>query len=141
MSDLDTLLDSTLDDLEDLPQFAVFPAGASKCLATLSSKDVNKKPAIELSFKMVESIELVDPQATAPKEGDQSSSLFFLDNEFGRGKFKAIAGYFADYVGSTRLRDIVEGVKDVEVILVSAAKVDKHDDTKIYLEVKELQVV
>jgi len=84
-AEVDNLLDVTLDDLEDLPAFVVFPPGAHLCLATLEQKKIGEKPAVELKLKLVEHIELADGAEEPCAAGDESSSLFFLDNVFGRG--------------------------------------------------------
>lgn len=141
MSTLDDLLDATLDDLEDLPEIKPFTAGAHRCTLSFSSKEVNSKPAVEAEFTYLETVELADPQAVAPKAGDKASSLFFLDNEYGRGKFKKLAAKFSALAGSSNLRTIVETVKDVEIILINSIKVDKSDSTKEYLEIKEVEIL
>jgi hypothetical protein len=143
MSDLDNLLDATLDDLEDLPEFKPFAAGAHSVKASFEGKDVGGKSCIELSFVMIEVLELADPatpEKDIPKEGDQSSTLFFLDNEYGRGNLKKCAAPFAEALNLTSIRDVVEQVKDVECALISTITTDKHDVTKQYLNVKEIQV-
>lgn len=141
MSNLDQLLDATLDDLDDLPEFKAFPAGAHKCLATFGTKEINGKPAATLDFKYVEAIELADPQSVEPKAGDSCNAMFLLDNEYGQGNFKKAAKPFTELVGSTSLRAIVEGVKDVEVILISSLRADKNDADKQYLVIKEIEVI
>ena len=39
------------------------------------------------------------------------------------------------------LREIVEGVKDVECVIISGIRTDKNDPDKHYLNVKEIQVL
>jgi len=150
MSDinLDSLLDSTLDDLNDLPSFKPFPAGAHKLLATLEIKEINNKPAVELGFKYVEPIEFANPEdqaahdaGTGVKAGDTSNTMFILDNEFGQGKLKQCAIPLGEALGTGVLREIIEQTNDMEVIAVTGQRVDKNDKDKVYLVVKELAVV
>ena len=141
MSDLDNLLDATLDDLEDLPEFKPYAAGAHKVLATFESKEINGKPAVELSFKYLECLELANPDEAEPKEGDTSNTMCLLDNEYGRGNLKKLAAPFAEAMGFSSIREIVEGVKDVEVAIVTSLRKDKNNPDKVYLVVKEIQVV
>lgn len=141
MSDLDNLLDATLDDLEDLPSFAPFSAGAHKVLASFSTKEINGKAAVELDFEMVETLELADEQDPMPKQGDKANTMFMLDNEFGRGNLKKCALPFGEALQLGTIREIVEGVQSVECIIVTGLRTDKNDATKKYLQVKELQVV
>lgn len=149
MSDLDNLLDVTLDDLEDLPTFTPFPVGSHRVMATFESKDMGGKLAIELSFTMIETLEYaVEPVEGedgkligATKEGDTSNTLFFMANEFGSGNFKKCAKPFAAAMGFTTTREIVENVKQVECVIITALKQDKRDPEKFYLDVKEIAVV
>jgi hypothetical protein len=142
MSDLDTLLDATLDDLEDLPEYKTYPPGAHKVTATLEAKEINKKPAIELSFKYLEVMELVDADAVAPVAGDESSTLFFLDNEYGRGNLKNALAAFLEFAGADSTnREIVAAVKDVECVILTSYGKNKNDPDKPYLNVKEISVL
>lgn len=141
MSDLDNLLDSTLDDLEDLPSFAPFSAGTHKCLATFDTKEINGKAVIVLSFKMVECLELADPQDKEPAAGDTSNAMFILDNEFGRGNLKKCALPFAESLNLSSVREVIETVKDVECVVITSLRADKNDPDKKYLQVKEIAVI
>ena len=141
MSDLDTLLDSTLDDLEDLPEFKPFSAGTHRCLASFETKEINGKSAVELSLEMVESLELADPQDSMPKQGDKSNTMFMLDNEFGRGALKKAAIPFGEALGVSTIRDIIEQTKSIECVVVTSLRTDKNDASKKYLQVKEIGIV
>ena len=146
MSEVDALLDSTLDDLADLPTFVPYPPGAHQVLATLELKEINSKPAVELSFKYMEAIELVTPateENPGPKQGDTSNTMFMLDNEFGVGNFKKCAKPFGEALQLTVNREIIEAVTDIECVILTSIRTDKKDpnDIKHYLNVKEIKVV
>lgn len=141
MSALDELLDLQLDDLEDLPSFQPFPIGAHRCLATFGTKEISGKPTVTLEFKMLENIEMANSQDEVPKEGDTCGTIFMLDNEYGRGNLKKVSAPFMEALGFKQLRELVEGAKDVEVVLISGLRVDKNDPDKKYIQVKEIQVV
>lgn len=144
MSELDNLLDSTLDDLEDLPSFKPFPIGAHKVLASFGTKDINGKPAVTLDFTLIETLELSDASVDAadfPKAGDTSNTMFMLDNEYGRGNLKKAAMPFGAALELSTIRDIVEGVKEIECIILTGLRKDKNDPDKFYLDVKEIQIV
>lgn len=139
---IDNLLDATLDDLEDLPEFKAFPPGAHRCQATLAIKEVNDAQCIELSLKGIETLELTEPTKDTPiKAGDISSVLFKLDNEFGRGNLKKVAKPLAEALGTKTTRELVDQVKGVEVVVVTSLRKDKSDPDRHYLNIKELQVV
>jgi hypothetical protein len=142
MSDLDNLLDATLDDLEDLPTYNTYPPGGHKVSATLEAKQINSKDAIELSFKYIEVVELEGTDAVEPKAGDESSTLFFLDNEYGRGNLKEALKAFLEFVGEgSTNRQIIEAVKDVECVILTSYGKNKNDPDKPYLNVKEIHVL
>lgn len=139
---IESLLDSTLDDLEDLPEFKPFPPGVHRALATLELKVVNEIQCIELSLKGMETVELSEPTKDVPiKEGDTASVLFMLDNEFGRGAFKAIAKPMAAALGTSTTRQLVDAAKGVEVLVITTSRKDKTDPDRVYMKIKELQVV
>lgn len=143
-TELDNLLDATLDDIADLPSFQPFPVGAHRVLATFGQKEINGKGAITLDFKLIETVEYANPQdaETSPtKEGDASGTMFMLDNEYGAGNFKKCAAPFAEMVGSSGLRAIVEGVQDVECLVLTGLRSKKDDATVKYLDVKEITVL
>lgn len=145
MSELDNILDATLDDLEDLPTFTPYQAGVYRVLATMEAEAISakmKKVCIELGFEMLEVIESSDANLPIPKEKDTANTLFMMDNEFGQGNFKLIATPIGAQFGVTSARDIIEQCTQLEcVIRCGPPKQDKKDKEKFYLNVKELQVV
>jgi hypothetical protein len=142
MSELDSLLDATLDDLADLPSFQPFPAGAHKVLATMEAKTINNKSTIELTLKHIEAMEYagIVAEADMAKPGDTANTLYFLDNDIGQGKFKNVARVFGEALGGSSLREIVEQVTDIECVVITSVSIDKNDPDKKYLNIKELQV-
>ena len=137
---MDNLLDATLDDLEDLPEFTPFKPGAHKVTASFDVKEINDKQAVELAFTLVETLELSDPQQEKDAPGHTSSTMFLLENEYGRGNLKKCAAPFGVALGFSTIREIVEGVKDVECLILTTVRKDKNDPDKVYLNVKEIQV-
>lgn len=123
---LDSLLDSSIDDLADMPEFAVFPAGVLKVRVAFEQKEVNKHPAVEMKMVLVETIELADATDTPLAAGTESSVLFMLDNEFGQGGLKEVAKALAGTLGTTSLRDTLEQAKDMEITIVSKPRSNKE---------------
>jgi len=141
MSDLDSLLDTKLDDLADLPAFAVFPRGTHSVKASFEMKEINAKAAVELSFTMVETLELSDPQDAKPNGGDVSNTMFMLGNEYGVGNLKKCAKPFQEALQLETIRDVIEQVKDVECVITTSLRADKKDKEKFYLEVKDITII
>lgn len=139
---VDDLLDSTLDDLEDLPSFAPFPAGVHHVKVTLEQKEVAGHPSVEVSCEMVETKELANPtDDTAPKPGDKAGTLCMLDNEFGRGNLKLLATPIGQSLGVSSIREVIEQATDIECLIVSTVKKDKNDPDTLRMNIKELEVI
>lgn len=142
MSDVDSLLDATLDDIADLPVFAVYPAGAHRVLATFSLKDIEGHGACpELKFKLIETVELANSQDEKPEQGAESAALYMLDNEMGQGNFKNAARPFQEALKCASNRELIEQVTDIECVILTGVRKDKNDPDRLYLNVKEINLV
>lgn len=139
--DLDAILDVTLDDLEDLPEFKVFPPGAHRVSVSLEVKEINKHPAIELSMKLLETLEMADPQEDPMEPGTECSTAYMMDNKFGQGAFKEVTKAIGASLGTSSLREIVEATKDLECVVITTIRKDKNDPDKKYINIKQLDVV
>jgi hypothetical protein len=141
MSDIDNLLDATLDDIADLPEFKPYPAGVHRVLVTFETKEVNKEFCIEVNCKLIETIELPELGEEAPEPGATANVLCMMSNEFSAGKFKKMAKPIGEALGTRSLREIVEQTKDLECIILTSIRVDKEDKDKKYMNIQDLQVV
>ncbi len=137
---IDSLLDSSIDDLADLPEFQVYPNGVHKVIVNFEQKVVNKHPCVELKMAAVETIELADPTKDAPLlPGTESTVLFMLDNEFGQAKFKAVIKAFATYCGTTSIKDTIEAAQGMEVDVVCKVRQNK-DKSQSYTDVTKVLI-
>jgi hypothetical protein len=140
-NELDDLLDMTLDDLADLPEFKPYPAGVHRAKATMEIKEINKKKAVELSFKYVSCEELADDTEATPAADDVASCMYFLDNEFGQGGLKKVAVPLGEALQLTSLGEIIGQTVDIDCIIVTNIQTDKTDETKRYMRIVDLAVV
>ena len=138
---IDDLLDATLDDLEDLPEFKPFPVGAHRVSISLAIKEINSKQAVELDMKAIETMELVNSSDEPLKEGDSTSLAFFMDNEFGRGALKKVSIPLAEALGTNTIRELIDACNGVECLVITTLRKDKNDPDKFYTNIKELSVV
>lgn len=144
LSNVDTndILDMTLDDLEDLPTFEPYPAGAHRVLVTLEEKTINDNKNVEVTFKLQEHMELADPTKAKPlKEGAETSLLCGLGNEWGRGELKKIATPIGQALGLSSIRDVIEQANDIECVVVTYLQQDKNDKELYRTKVKSIAVV
>ncbi len=141
---LESLLDATLDDLADLPEFKPFPAGAHRVTIILESKEVNKKPCVEMKMRAIETVDLAEPQSETNVPlvaGTESGVLFVLDNDIGQGKFKEIMKVLAAKFGTSKVRDTMESAKNAECLVITKLRTNKEDKSIVYTDVVKLEVL
>lgn len=142
MSDisLDSMLDVSLDDIADLPEFLVLPAGAYRATINFEAKKINEHPAVEAKLTVLEVLELAAPDATPPEAGAESSVAYMMDNEFGQGNFKKLVKPLCEQHGLTNLSQVIAASQGMEVVVVTKQRKNK-DKTATYLDIVSLQVV
>lgn len=146
MSDLDSLLDGTLDDLADLPEFKPFPAGAHTCVFDFEEKKVNDKSAVEFKFKAIETVELSNQEDTPVKAGDTCNVLCILKNndgsrnEFSEGTIKMVAAALKENFPGASTREILTNAKGAEVLIVTTIRKGK-DGRPDNMNLKKIAVV
>lgn len=135
---MDSLLDASLDDLADMPEFGTYPAGTHKVIIQWEKKEVNKHPSLELGMKAVETVELSNPTEDQPlAAGAEGSVLFMLDNEFSQGKLKVVLKQLAALFGGGNIREITEASNGMEVTIVSKVRQNK-DKTQSYTDLVKI---
>lgn len=140
---MDALLDGTLDDLADIPEFRPFPPGAHKVKFNWEQKEVNKHPVIEVKLVAVETVELAKPADEENKAlvgGETGSVLYMLDNEIGQGKFKELLKSLAAHYGAKTTRELLTDAQGSEVLVVTDLRSNK-EKTKSYMDIVKLQVI
>lgn len=138
---IDDLLDSTLDDLADLPEFKPFPPGAHRVILKFEKKTVNKHPSVELKLTAKETLELVNPTKDTPLEpGTETNVLYQLDNDFGQGKFKEALVPLGEHLGLTKLKDIMEAANGMEVTVVTTIRKNKDNPDLLYTSISNVIV-
>ena len=137
---LDSLLDASLDELADLPEFKVFPAGAYRCSFMWEKKDINDKAAVEFKFKLLEVLELGDATAEAPAAESETSVAFMLGNEYGIGNLKRVLLPLGETMGTGNLRQIMENLKGAEVVAVMKTRQNK-EKTQTYQDIVSINLI
>jgi hypothetical protein len=131
---LDQLLDTSISDLADLPEFKQPPAGAHRCYFNLSAKEVGGEPALVMNFKVIETLEL-EVETDKPMEaGDEFDITSTMTNEFGQGLVKSVAAKACAAQGvdpeTVTLGQSFEPFLGGEVIAFTGLRVDKKDKSK-----------
>lgn len=139
-SDFDALLDLQLDDLKDLPEFKVYPAGTHIVTIEFDRKVINEHPAIELKMKAVETEELANAADTPLATGDECNVAFMLDNEFGQGKLKEVMMPLSAAFGTESIGATMAAAKGATCRITTKLRTDKNDKDKKYLDLKSIEV-
>ena len=138
---IDNILDGTLDDLADLPEFKPYPAGTHRAVISFEQKVVNKHPSFEVKLKGIETVELPAGSDAEPiSAGMEGTVLYMLDNEMGQGKFKQLLKMLAGDDASKTNRQIIEDANNAEVLVVTTLRPNK-DKTKMYMDIDAIQMV
>jgi len=139
--DINALLDGTLDDLADRPEFKPYPKGAHRVLLKLEVKKIGQKQAVEASFIAEETMELADPENDAPLEkGAKASVAFLLDNEYGQGDFKKVMAAAAGKFGAKTNRELMEDCQNAEVVIITGLRQNK-EKTQTYVTLEEINFI
>lgn len=147
--DIDSLLDSTLDDLVDMPEFKPFPVGAHRALLSMTVTTVNNNPSIDVSLEAIETVELSNPEDKPTAKGDKTNMLLMLKkndgtkNELSEGKWKELLKPLQIHFNTSSNRETMEASKGVEVLAVTKIRADKRDkdDVKYYTDIVSIQVI
>ena len=154
MNEMDALLDGTLDDLADIPEFKPFPGGAHTVTVSWTVKEIAGQMCPELTCTYVSAVELDNPEDVVPKAGDTCSVAYMFKrkdkttgkmvvNELGQGQFKEVIKSLGEHFPGANPREIMEASKGAEVMVVTKIRLDKRDkdNIKAYTDIKSLQVV
>jgi len=142
--DIDAMLDGTLDDLADLPEFKPFPVGTHAVVLTIVDKTapkdrVNNHPGFEVKMKAVETLELANSDDTPLVAGAETSVLYLLDNPIGQGSFKKLLASAAEHFGAKSNRELIADLQGATVAVVTRQRQNK-EKTQTYTDIVEMKV-
>lgn len=135
-NNLDDILDGSIDDLKDLPEFKAPHTGIYNLTVTLERKDINKKPAMVAHYVIVDTVSLEDdtiPEGERSKPGDKFDTSFILKDEEGQrselaeGFFKAFMAPFHVHYNDKSIRNVAEHLKSAHSI---TAKIYRKERSK-----------
>lgn len=136
---IDSLLDGTLDDLADVPEFKPFPAGAHKVIINITQKQIGTHPAFEVGMKAIETLELANASDEPLAAGATTNVAYMMDNELGQGNFKKLLAAFAEHFGAKSNRELIADAQNCECLVVTKVRQNK-DKTQSYTDIVTLQV-
>ena len=144
--DIDSLLDGTLDDLADMPEFKPFPVGAHRCTIKWELVEINKQMCPQISLTAIETVELANPEDAPLEAGDSTNVIFMFKkkdgtaNEMGQGQFKNVITPLSQHFGSATNRAAMEDSNGAECLVVTEIREDKKAG-KSYTGITSIQVL
>jgi hypothetical protein len=138
--DINSLLDGTLNDLKDLPEFRPLPVGSYRAMFSIVP-DAKVKHIFFAKLKVIETMELAEATETPVEAGAEAQVRYDLSNEFGQGAFKKILAALAEHFGAKNNRALLEEVRNpVEVMVVTKQNLNKKNGA-VYTDIVELAVI
>lgn len=135
------ILDETLDDLADLPEWKPFPAGVHRViLGFKESKSSAGNPIVSATLRHMETLELKNPTDEPPKRGDETSVMYTLNQEIGQGKFKVLMKEIVKGLNKdpkTSLRKLIQECQSVDCVVVTQIRENK-DKTQKFTDIVEI---
>ena len=139
--DLDTLLDTDLSQVADLPEY--FTPENGVYLATIDgiitgTKTNKNGEYVDATIKYTLHANLDEAGAPVPENAMNTESYNLSNAEFGMPKFKKVTGAIATALGTNNLRAVIEGAAGMQVVLTVKNRKDKTDPSRVYFSVAEL---
>lgn len=151
-SNIDELLDASMDDLDDLPPVGVPPSGHYDLLITFDTKEIgtgeDAKEVICANYEVTAVNELKDPEEASEVQVGQKFTEFFhvvkrdgTKNVFGIGKLKQRLAPYTERVGTKSIRDLVAGIKDFAITAEIKRKANPKNEDQYNMDLKNVVVL
>lgn len=143
--DMDALLNQSLNDIPDLPDFVVPKEGAYRLHVDEVdlAREIGETKAIQISYTIKELIEAKGtPLGDDVKPGDKFSELYFMSTAKGAawtaGALKKLLQPVAERNGCVDLRQTLQSFSGCDVAAMIKHQKDKEDKTKVYAKVSKI---
>lgn len=148
-TDLDSLMDASMSDIDDLPPVGVPPTGHYNLLIS-ASREASQAGSEYIKFSYeVEAINEVkdaaeESQAAVGMKFNQIFSPFKKDgtvNEYGLGFLKEACAPFAAHFGTAKMGDTIAQIDKISVAASLARRKDKKDPDRWNFSIKDVVVL
>lgn len=150
-TDFDSLLNSSMDDLDDLPPVGVPPTGHYTLVVSaerVTPTEADKNEYIKFSYEVEAVNEVKNPeeesQAAAGMKFSQGFSPFKKDgtvNDFGIGFLKEAIAPFAAHFGLSGIGETLQAINKVTVAASLVRKQDRKDPERFNFNLKDVVVL
>lgn len=148
--DLDSLMDASMDDIDDLPPVGVPPTGHYNLSVTAERKENKEKTSeyIQFSYEVEAVNEVKDPaeesQAAVGMKFSQMFSPIKKDgtpNEYGIGFLKEAVAPFSAHFGTPKMGETIAQINKVSVAASLVRRVDKKDADRFNFNLKDVVIL
>lgn len=148
-ADLDSLLDASMDDLDDLPPVGVPPSGHYNLTMTIEPKTIGEgeqqKEVLAASYVVDAINELKDEDERSEVQlGQQFTEFFHLTkkdgtkNVFGIGTLKERLKPMAERSGTTNVGELVRECKQIQIAATLVRKVNKKNEDQYNMNLRDI---
>ena len=138
---MDALLDGTLDDMADMPEFRPFPIGTYSAQFSIVPDPKKNKFVYYAKLKVLETVELADEAEVPVEVGAEAQVRYDMSNEYGQGAFKKLLKILADHFGAKSNRELIaDAVNPIDVIVITKHNINKKNQ-QVYTDIVEMQIV
>lgn len=146
-ADIDSLLNASMDDLDDLPPIGVPPSGHYNLTVSFEIKQIgeDKKDVVCATYIVDAVNELKNPEeADEVKEGQQFMEFFHMlkkngeKNTYGIGTLKQRLAVFSERLGTTKIGELINGVKQMQIAATLKRKVNAKNEDQVNVSFQDV---
>lgn len=142
---MDSLLEGTLDDLAQVPDFVTYPAGTHRVTMSWEMPTKERPTTIGIKLAAIETVELADSSDTPLVPGSLTGVSFKMDNEYGQSNYRKIIASLSSHFGPGTNREIMEKSEGAEVVVITnqrrGKKTEQNPNPNAYTGIVEIHVV
>lgn len=150
LTDFDSLMDASMDDIDDLPPVGVPPTGHYNLTVT-ATREPNKEKTGEY-IKFAYEVEAINEVKDSAEESQAAVGMKFSQmfspikkdgtvNEFGIGFLKEAVAPFSAHFGTQKMGDTIALINKVSVAATLARRVDKKDADRFNFSLKDVVIL
>ena len=134
--------DMLIDDIEDLPSFECWPSGMYSVVLSqgIIETEIADAPYFKAPLTLTAPGVDVEGQPTTVAVGSELELLFQRGNKFGAANYKTFVRPIAQKMGVSKVSEVNEGCKGMELTILLNKRQSKRDKTKFFPQVMEVMV-
>lgn len=150
LNDFDSLMDASMDDIDDLPPIGIPPSGNYDLTVTASREQSQSggNDYIKLAYEVTNVNEVKEEaEAAEVKAGQKFSELFSpfkkdgTVNEYGLGALKERLKPFAAHFGTSAIGGIIEQMQQVNLTATLVRTANKKEEGRFNMRLKDVVIL